>query len=495
MKHIFSSFYAKLSALFLVLIVVLGATIAALSVQAGLHLADEAEQKLNRRLAENLAEEFQPHLIDRIDHELIDDKIHRMMLVNPRIEIYLLEPDGHIKASFLGPDKRLEMTQVDLAPLRRYIDGADLPILGSDPLQESRRKPFSAAHIMIMGEQDCYLYIILGSQEYDSALGMVQNSYIMQTTLRGLALALLGTGVVGVLLFGLLTRRLRAMREVVGAFSDGQLDRRIPVDAADEIGQLAASFNQMADALAANVEDLQRTDRLRRELIANVSHDLRSPLAAMQGYLETILIKEDALLPEERRRYMEVVLKNTRSLNTLVEELFELSKLDAQQIQPQLEAFSITELVHDLVMQFQPRAEQRGVRLAAELPEHLPPVHADIRLVERALSNLIDNALRFTPAGGHVRVVPQAQEGGVCVRIIDTGTGIPAEDLPHIFERFYRVEKSRTRDRGGTGLGLAIANKIAELHGGGLAVESTMGEGATFSFRLPLQPSGHPQPT
>jgi signal transduction histidine kinase len=241
----------------------------------------------------------------------------------------------------------------------------------------------------------------------------------------------------------------------------------------------------MADTIEASVEDLRRTDRLRRELIANVSHDLRSPLAAMQGYLETIMMKHDDLAPDERERYLEIVLRNARSLSTLVGELFELSMLDAHQIEPQREAFSMAELVQDLVMQFTPMAEELNVTLDAELPDHLARVYADIALVERAISNLIDNALRYTPPGGTVRIVPSNEGDAVSVSVIDTGYGIPPEDLPHIFERFYRVEKSRAPDKGGTGLGLAITKKILELHGSTLNVQSIVDRGTTFSFNLP----------
>ncbi|MFB3133941.1 MAG: ATP-binding protein [Rhodothermales bacterium] len=487
MKHFIQSFYAKLSALFLVLIVALGTTIAILSVRSAMMFADEAEQNLSYNLAADLAVEFEPLVQDSIHHNAIMQTIKRMTGINPRIEIYLLGSTGMMKANYLiGKEQRIEQPVLDLEPLDRFLNGDKVPILGPDPLNVGQKKPFSVAPIEIMGEQGCYLYVILGSEEYDSAASMIKNSYIVRTTLTVLGLTLLIAGVVGVFLFGLLTRRLRAMKEVVGAFEKGQLDRRIEVKSSDEIGQLAASFNQMADTLVANVEDLKRTDRLRRELIANVSHDLRSPLAAMQGYLETIIMKNDTLSPDERLQYMDTVLKNTRSLNTLVGELFELSKLDAQQVEPHFEAFSIAELVQDVVMQFQPKAAHLNLTLEADLPERLSLVYADIGLVERAISNLIDNALRYTPAGGHVRIVPSDEGDAVSVQVIDTGYGIPAEDLPHIFERFYRVEKSRARDRGGTGLGLAITQKILELHGSTLAVQSALGKGTTFSFALPI---------
>jgi signal transduction histidine kinase len=197
-------------------------------------------------------------------------------------------------------------------------------------------------------------------------------------------------------------------------------------------------------------------------------------------------MKDGSLDPEERRRYVKTALRNARRLNDLVGELFELSKLETEQVEPTIESFPIAELVQDIVMQYEPQAETHEIDLRAELPERHARVEADIGLVERALSNLIDNAIHYTPTGGQVRVRLDNQEQAVCVEVEDTGPGIPDDDLPHIFERFYRVEKSRDREKGGAGLGLAIAKTILELHNRTLEVESTVGKGTTFRFSLPL---------
>jgi signal transduction histidine kinase len=225
-----------------------------------------------------------------------------------------------------------------------------------------------------------------------------------------------------------------------------------------------------------------------------VSHDLRSPLASIQGYLETLYIKDDALDPDERRRYVETALKNARRLNQLVSELFELSKLESQQVEPSPEPFLAAELVQDVVVQYQTQAEKQDVELEATLPDRHVRVEADIGLVERVLSNLIDNAIHYTPSGGRVEVGVENKIDGVRLRVTDNGPGIPEDDLPHIFERFYRVDKSRDRSSGGAGLGLAIAYKIVELHGETLAVESTVGEGTTFYFRLPAASASQKRP-
>jgi signal transduction histidine kinase len=231
--------------------------------------------------------------------------------------------------------------------------------------------------------------------------------------------------------------------------------------------------------------ELRQTDNLRRELIANVSHDLRSPLASIQGYLETILMKDETLKPDERRHYLKTIFDNSVSLTKLVDELFELSKLDAKQIKPKRERFSIAELVQDVVMKFRPEAEKLDVRLEATLPQDLPMVNADIGMIERALSNLIDNAIRYTPAEGQVHVDLKNNTHSIKVTVADTGCGIPKEELPNVFERFYRVEKSRSRLSGGTGLGLAIAKRILDLHDSTISIDSEINKGTRLVFELP----------
>ena len=482
-----NSFYAKLSALFLVLIVGLGVVLATFGVRAARQYASEVEQKLNRTLAEEMVPRFEPHLRDSIDTEAIEATIQDMTGINRRIEIYLLERDGALKASFAVPDAQIEQRRIDLAPVRRFMKGGDLPVLGDDPMAAGTEKPFSAAHIEIMGRTGCYLYVILGSEQYASVANMVGESYILQTALWGLGLVILVTAGVGLLLFRRLTQRLRAMQDVVADFEAGAFGRRVDVTSNDEIGRLGTCFNRMADNLQETMEELRQADRMRRELVANVSHDLRSPIASIQGYLETVHMKDGDLPPQERQRYVKTALRNTKRLNTLVNELFELSKLETKQVEPTIEAFPIAELVQDVVMQYEPRAEEQAVNLRPDLPERHVRVEADIGLVERALSNLIDNAIHYTPEGGQVRVRLDNEQGEVCVAVADTGPGIPEDDLPHIFERFYRVDKSRDRDRGGAGLGLAIAKTILELHGRTLEVESTVGEGTVFRFRLPVE--------
>lgn len=490
MKRFFTSFYAKLSGLFLILLLVMGTVQILITISSWQKHYDEADQKLNARLAEDVAKEFSPLLKDSLDIEAIHHAIHFMMVMNPKIEIYLLDERGGIMAFFAEPQKKVKAQSIDLNPVNNFLSpDREFPILGDDPRNPGVIKPFSVARLQIGKEVNGYLYIIIGSELYDAAISTTREEYVAQTIVNGLLITLFFTGIIGLLLFALLTRRLRKMAEVVHDFERGKQNVRIPVKSNDEVGQLGTSFNKMADTIVANMEELKNTDKLRRELIANVSHDLRSPLASIRGYLETIQIKDAVLSSEERQKYINIILDSTHGLEKLVTQLFELSKLDAKQIEPEPEPFLIKEMVYDTISKYQPKAKKLGIDLKAEIKDGLPQVFADIGLIERVLSNLLDNAIRYTPNGGTVNITTETTGNIIRVRVMDTGPGIKDEDLKYIFDRFYRVEKSRSEKTGGTGLGLAIAKKIMEVHESSITVASKVNQGSIFSFNLKTWPA------
>jgi hypothetical protein len=239
----------------------------------------------------------------------------------------------------------------------------------------------------------------------------------------------------------------------------------------------------MRQRIEEQVRELERADRLRRELVANVSHDLRTPLASLQGYLETLLLRDASLTEEERRRYLDIAFRHGEKLRALISELFELAKLDSGDMTLQTESFSLAELAQDIVEKSRLQAARNGIEIHAQLQTDLTPVHADIRLIERVIDNLLDNALRHTPAGGTVTVQVTGLAEGTEVSVTDSGPGIPPEDLARVFDRFYRG-----KDSSGAGLGLAIARRILDLHGGTITASNT-GAGACLRFVLPASPA------
>lgn len=283
-----------------------------------------------------------------------------------------------------------------------------------------------------------------------------------------------------------LSRRLaRPLQEISAAALDmakGNFDRRVQVDSADEVGQLAETFNYMAGELGKIAEAQRRLESMRREFVANVSHELRTPLTAMRGFLEALvdgMVKD----PAGRRRYLAVSLEETLRLNRLVNDLLDLSRMESGQLAVDLEPMELDELLHRTVEKLEPLAAQREVLLAVAALPPLPQVLGDPDRVEQILINLVDNALRYTPPGGRVEVAAVPEGGMVRVSVRDTGMGIAPDELELIWDRFHKVDRSRARS-GGTGLGLSIVKQLVGLHGGTVSAVSSPGEGSTFSFTL-----------
>ncbi len=463
----------------------MGAVQSYLTVNSWKAYYNEADQKLNLRLARDMSRELEPSVKDSLDLKAVEHAIHYIMVLNPKIEIYLLDDQGKILAFFAEPDKKVKSTHVSLSAVKAFLaEGDRRLIVGDDPRNPGVKKPFSAAPLHIGPDTEGYLYVIIGSEQYDKALSSTRENYVYETVVKSLVITVLLTAVTGLLLFGLLTGRLRNMSSVLSRFEKGDYQARLEDHHNDEIAQVAHTFNRMAETIEANIEELKKTDTLRRELIANVSHDLRSPLASIRGYLETLQIKKDQLTEEEKQKYLDIILESSHSLEKLVGELFELSKLDANQIEPQMEPFLLKDLVYEVKMKLKPQAEKAGVEIKIDIPDTLPQVYADVALIERVLTNLLENAIRYSPRGSMVNIDTDIEGEALRVRVRDTGPGIEEGKLPYIFDRFYRVEGSRSGKTGGTGLGLAIAKKIMEVHKSVLSVVSTKGEGSTFSFKL-----------
>lgn len=482
-----NKFYLKIAVVFSAVLILFGIAVGWIAMNASSNIAQEAIQETNRGLASMLVKEFQPIVKDRFDVEEIEKKLTELSGNNPQFDFYIIGHNGEIKSAIPSNRDRISLKQgvIDIKPLTNFISGHKLPILARDPLDPSLMKPFSAEYINIMGSEGCFLYVVLEGEQFSRAASMISNSYITRNMLLVIFIVLITTLMIGLFLFSNLTSRLNHMKSVVSRFERGQLNERIDVVGNDELSELSTCFNSMAETLVQNMEEIKNADKMRRELVANVSHDLRSPLASIQGYLETIEIKGEEIEREELKEYMRTVLGNTQKLNRMIDDLFELTKLDTDNIRPELELISMAELAQDLVLQLKPIAEKKSVNLTVDF-EEIPNVliEADMRMMNRALTNLIDNAIKHTPPGGTVTVASIKDGKDVVLEITDTGSGISEEDLPHIFDRFYQVDKSRSANSG-AGLGLAIAQKILNLHGAEISVNSKIDRGTTFKVLFP----------
>jgi signal transduction histidine kinase len=310
----------------------------------------------------------------------------------------------------------------------------------------------------------------------DQALGDAFRAALLQ----GLLLAGLAALAAALVVSGLVTTRIvRPVRRLAAAshrLAAGHYAERVPAGAGDELGELAASFNEMAAAL-------ESTERRRLELIGDVAHELRTPVATLQGNLEGLL---DGVVEPSERTWAKLQDEVGR-LRRLIDDLQELSRAEAKQIPLRFGPMSPQDVVHAAVERLGGQFEEKGIAFSTELPAALPLVQADRDRAIQVVTNLLTNALRYTPAPGSVHCSARALADNVEFSVRDSGEGISAEDLPRVFERFYRADKSRSRALGGSGIGLTITRALIEAMGGTIRAESPgRGQGATFTFTLPL---------
>ncbi|HLJ66398.1 MAG TPA: HAMP domain-containing sensor histidine kinase [Chloroflexota bacterium] len=285
------------------------------------------------------------------------------------------------------------------------------------------------------------------------------------------------------LVAALTTQQVSALRAGARRLAAGELGTTVDVRGVDEVAELARAFNRMSQELAQSIGKERRLEEERRVLFASISHDLRTPLASIRAMVEAI---NDRVVTEPLavQRYLALIQSETEHLGRLIDDLFELARIESGSLELRLQAVPLPALVAETVAGLQLQAHEKGIDLHAEWEGDLPPLAIDGPRMQRVLTNLIQNALRHTPAGGRVDVCVARANGRVMLSVTDSGEGIAAEDRQHVFERFYRGEKSRSRERGGAGLGLAIARGIVEAHHGTIEVASPPGEGARIVITL-----------
>lgn len=490
-KTISNRLIKKLSLTFLLIILLAGTVYIVITIYLSNKYFQESTQRLNSEIANHLInEKFQeasPFLEDgSVNKPLFGDIMHDMMAVNRGIEVYLLDNTGTVLYSVVldHEAKDAVLTQIDLEPIKRFIQSNGRSyVLGDDPRNQHLKKIFSAAHFT-MESGEGYIYIILAGKEFEAVSNSLLTSYFIRLGMGASIITILFAGGIGLLVIWYLTRNLRDIIFAVKRFKEGDLTSRVPEAELTDLSVLAGTFNDMADTIVQNIDKLQSVEKLRRELIANVSHDLRTPLSIMQGYVETLQIKKDQLSPEEQLKYLNIVQESIEKLSRLVSQLFEYSQLEAEQIEPLKEPFLISELAHDLHYKFQVLAQKKGITLKIEMEEKTPLVFADISLVERAIQNLMDNALKFTPVGGEVTLEINTLQDNIEVLIKDNGPGISEKEQSYIFERYRKA--SAGKPNMGAGLGLAIVKKILEIHDSTIKVISRPNQGTTFRFILPI---------
>jgi two-component system, OmpR family, sensor kinase len=498
----FNSLTGKLVALSVMSALVMAIASLAVVKLSHVRFHQESAQKLNRGLAQGIIDERLLTQEDPGSFTGLLALLDRLARINADIDPYLLDSAGVVLASS-GKTPTVERTVVDMEPVHRFLAGQDrLPILGDDPAVRAGKEVFSAGKVSVPGHPESYLYLVLRAEERGGIVRDVERDYALREALVLMAAEVMIMLIASWIIFGIITRPLRTLTTAMEQFKrDGFRSTVEPMlsrstASADEVGRLASTFAAMVARIKDQFRALEQADHDRRELIASVSHDLRTPLQTMRMHLETVKLKEATLSRADRARYLDIALNQNGHLTELVSELFELAKLDAHEVQPVMEPFVLDDLVQDVVQQLELRATEKSIWLKLDLPAEPTVVTGDIGMIERVLKNLLDNALRYTPAGGVVEARATRERDNVRIDISDTGPGVAAEDLPRVFDRFFRGEKDRSVSSGNAGLGLAIAKRIIELHDGRIEASSMRGVRTTFSFwlRIATTPSTVSEP-
>ena len=455
-------------------------------------------QETNQRLSKNLApwrvQQFRFERDGQIDTPKISAVFDDAMRFNPSIEAYVVDLDGKILA-YHAPSEHIKVDHVDLAPIKRFLnDTKTLPILGTDPRNPHMDQVFSAAPILAGTQIIGYAYLIVGGEEYQdllSRLRVMRNLRV--TTIAAVAVILIsvGTGFAG---FWFFTRRITQLGVDIDTFTHSGFTHIWPSDLrstshtkGDELDQLRRRFHDLAYVVQNQVTKLQAADQQLRDAVTSLSHDLRTPLTALGGYLETLSMGGDALSTEKRKEYLDLAIAQQQRLARLVRAQFDLALLESGAFPIDRQLASVSDLVSDVRDMFLATATAAHIELKLETPPSGVVANVDVSLLQRLLDNLLSNAIRHTPPNGQVVLsLSMAEESGVVILSVrDTGNGIAETDIDRVFDPYFRVGSRVSLATGGTGLGLAIARRIVELHDGQIRVISTAGHGAEFECRLP----------
>lgn len=475
----------KITAAFTTLLIVLGVVFIIIATKFSRSYYTAAHQELFGNIASHLASFTQPFKNGKPDTSVTHDIIHSTMVANPSVEVYLLDTSGNI-VDYVVPDKTVQIHHVNMAKVKQWLraDPMHRP-MGDNPKHPDQPSIFSTAPVYENGKLQGYVYAVLASEKQQEILNSINDQFYFRLSIYIFLIALAVALIVGIVIFFLITNSISKITSVVRRFKEGDYTARIEERTKGDLEMLSTTFNEMADVIVASFDKMAATDKFRQELIANVSHDLRTPLSIMQGYVETMIIKKDTLSHHDNEKFLSIIHDSAQKLSGLVEQLFQHAKLEANLVTPQKEQFLISELASDILMSYQLKADELNIHLDMDALPGLSPVFADVALTESIFQNLLDNALKFTPQGGRITIQLRETHEGISVQVADTGIGIAPDDQAYIFER-YKQLNDKDVPKKGMGIGLAIVKKILELHQSTIEVVSEQGTGTIFKFILPI---------
>jgi signal transduction histidine kinase len=390
---------------------------------------------------------------------------------------YILDSTGtYLDSSDPNEDTNIEMTPNLMKAL-----------VGTNALTGRSNTEYMDVAVPVLNDagSTAYVVYVLDNKQDVHELNQELITIILEAVIIGVAIA----AVLSFIISKPLLQPIIGMTKAAEAMAGGDFSRKIDVDSDDEIGILAQTFNDMAQRLMTTLEEIKKSETLRREFVANVSHELRTPLTSIRSYAETLTDYHD--IPKEMENdFLHVILNESDRMTKIVQDLLELSRYDAGSSKLTVDTLSLEQSIRDVTDAIALEAKKHRHTVNVKLNKNLPHIKGDKARLEQVFLNILSNAVKYTPDGGTIDITSGRREGAVWIRIKDNGIGIPKEDLLRIFDRFYRVDKARSRQSGGTGLGLSIAREIVVRHGGNIIIDSVPGEGTAVTVTLPIEGPG-----
>ena len=482
--------YGRLAVLLSLLVVLLVAGYSLPTGFTAVRYFKATHQRLNREVAAHIAQFSKPFVGTSVNYQATERIFFNAMVTNPSAEVYLLDTTGRIMI-YHSPPEKIKRQHVDLGPVRLFIQTRGLVFIqGDDPKQVNGQQVFSAAQVVDNGHLQGYVYVVLLGESYGTSLSELLKSYVVEWGLKTTLFMLVAALAIGFLVFHLLTRDLTHIIQTVMRFRDGDLTARTQLKPTSDLATLANAFNDMADQLAQNLDQLRTSEQLRRDLVANVSHDLRSPMTSIRGYAETLDM--DSSLNPIQKSHIAAILQSTHRLTKRINELFELSKLEAKERQPETEPFLLADVLTETYTNFRLIAQQKVIAFTCVNCE-LPSVcYADINMIEHVLQNLVENAIHYSPEGGYVRLQLARTEQSVTVSVINSISALPKAVLAYL-SQINQIDTGAASVRPpNSGLGLAIVMTILTLHDSRLQVTHLTEAEICFSFDLTAYPTSVP---
>jgi signal transduction histidine kinase len=487
MKELQFNIFRRMAILVFSLITVLGALFIAITYFATTNYHQAGTQLLNKDMAAHIAKFTSPFEKGTVNKKKADSVFYDAMVLSPTAEVYFLDTAGRVMA-FHAPPKDIRLWKIPLFNINQYIaaQGQEY-IKAPDPKDPSHSKIFSAAEVYEGTKKLGYIYVILNSKSSESIISTLLDSHIGNLAIKAIAVIIILSLLISIFYILRLRQNFNRMIDVLQRFEGGDYTVRFNIKDKDDLAPVGHAFNKMADLLSLNISNLTKSEKERKDFIAIISHDLRTPLAVARGYAETLLMQKEGeeISSEQRQEYVQLILQKIHQVEMMVQELFELSRIEAPEFKPHKEPFVLTEIVQEMVHSFQLTAASKNISLRCTECQHHLWVHADVGMMERVVQNLIGNALKSTPAGGKIEISLQPNHQNLIFSIANTGEALP-EDLLQWINHFKDDNSLLNKRPAKLGLGLLIVQKILLLHDSSLEAYTHDGSRNIFSFPIPV---------